>query len=38
VEAHREPVEGCYEAPLESGIWLRVHIDTACSIEQQYRP
>lgn len=24
--------------PLESGIWLRVHIDTACSVEQQYRP
>jgi hypothetical protein len=24
--------------PLESGIWLRVHIDTACSLEQQYRP
>jgi hypothetical protein len=24
--------------PLESGIWLRVHFDTACSIDQQYRP
>jgi hypothetical protein len=24
--------------PLESGIWLRVQIDTACSVEQQYRP
>ena len=24
--------------PLDSGIWIRVHIDTACSIDQQYRP
>jgi hypothetical protein len=24
--------------PLESGVWLRVHVDTACSLEQQYRP
>jgi hypothetical protein len=32
----RKPVE-LFE-PLESGIWLRVHIDTACSVEQQYRP
>ena len=32
----KKPVE-LFE-PLESGIWLRVHIDTACSIEQQYRP
>jgi hypothetical protein len=24
--------------PLASGIWLRVHTDTACSLEQQYRP
>ena len=24
--------------PLESGVWIRVHIDTACSLEQQYRP
>lgn len=31
-----EPVD-LYE-PLESGIWMRVHIDTACSLEQQYRP
>lgn len=23
---------------LDSGFWLRVHIDTACSIDQQYRP
>jgi hypothetical protein len=32
----RNPVE-LFE-PLESGIWLRIHIDTACSVEQQYRP
>jgi hypothetical protein len=31
-----EPVE-LFE-PLESGVWLRVHIDTACSVKQQYRP
>jgi hypothetical protein len=24
--------------PLESGVWLRVHVDTVCSLEQQYRP
>jgi hypothetical protein len=24
--------------PLESGVWIRVHVDTACSIDQQYRP
>ena len=24
--------------PLDSGVWLRVHVDTACSLEQQYRP
>ena len=24
--------------PLESGVWIRVHIDTACSLDQQYRP
>ena len=32
----QKPVE-LFE-PLESGIWLRVHTDTACSVEQQYRP
>jgi hypothetical protein len=32
----KKPVE-LFES-LESGIWLRVHIDTACSVEQQYRP
>src|ERR671924_579817 len=34
--AGNKPVE-LFES-LQSGIWLRVHIDTACSIEQQYRP
>jgi hypothetical protein len=24
--------------PLESGVWIRVHVDTACSLDQQYRP
>ena len=24
--------------PLESGVWIRVHIDSACSLDQQYRP
>ena len=24
--------------PLDSGVWLRVHIDAVCSIDQQYRP
>ena len=24
--------------PLDSGVWIRVHVDTACSLEQQYRP
>jgi hypothetical protein len=24
--------------PLESGVWVRVHVDTACSLDQQYRP
>ena len=32
----KKPVE-LFET-LDSGIWLRVHIDTACSVEQQYRP
>jgi hypothetical protein len=31
--AHRDLSE-----PLESGVWIRVHIDTVCSIDQQYRP
>jgi hypothetical protein len=32
----KKPVE--LSETLESGIWLRVHVDTACSVEQQYRP
>ena len=24
--------------PLESGVWIRVHVDTVCSLDQQYRP
>jgi hypothetical protein len=24
--------------PLDSGVWIRVHIDTVCSLDQQYRP
>jgi len=24
--------------PLDSGVWIRVHIDTVCSVKQQYRP
>ncbi|MEP6893508.1 MAG: hypothetical protein ABI927_06970 [Gaiellaceae bacterium] len=24
--------------PLDSGVWIRVHIDAACSIDQQYHP
>ena len=24
--------------PLESGMWIRVHSDTVCSLDQQYRP
>jgi hypothetical protein len=31
--AHRPLFE-----PLDSGIWIRVHGDTVCSVEQQYRP
>lgn len=31
--AHRPLFE-----PLDSGIWIRVHVDTVCSVEQQYRP
>ena len=32
----KKPVE--LSESLDSGIWLRVHIDTTCSVEQQYRP
>jgi hypothetical protein len=24
--------------PLDSGVWIRVHVDTVCSVDQQYRP
>ncbi len=23
---------------LDSGVWIRVHVDTVCSLDQQYRP
>ena len=24
--------------PLDTGVWIRAHVDTVCSIEQQYQP
>ena len=24
--------------PLDSGVWIRTHVDTVCSLDQQYRP
>ncbi len=24
--------------PLDSGVWIRVHVDSVCSVDQQYRP
>ena len=24
--------------PLDSGFWMRVHVDTACSLQQQFHP
>jgi hypothetical protein len=24
--------------PLDSGVWIRVHVDTVCALDQQYRP
>jgi hypothetical protein len=24
--------------PLDTGVWIRVHIDTVCSLDQQYQP
>jgi hypothetical protein len=24
--------------PLDTGVWMRVHVDTACSLQQQYHP
>jgi hypothetical protein len=24
--------------PLDTGVWIRIHVDTACAIDQQYQP
>jgi hypothetical protein len=24
--------------PLDTGVWIRVHVDTVCAIDQQYQP
>ena len=24
--------------PLDSGVWIRVHVDTVCALDQQYKP
>jgi len=37
VSTGRSPRRKLFEA-LDSGVWIRVHVDTICSIEQQYRP
>ena len=37
VSTGRSPQRKLFE-PLDSGVWIRVHVDTVCSIEQQYRP
>ena len=34
--AGEKPVE-LYE-PLDTGVWIRVHVDTVCTIDQQYLP
>ena len=34
--AGEKPVE-LYE-PLDTGVWISVHVDTACTIDQQYLP
>jgi hypothetical protein len=34
--AGRKPVE-LFE-PLDTGVWIRVNIDTVCAIDQQYQP
>jgi hypothetical protein len=31
-----KPVE--LSEPLDTGVWIRVHVDTVCSIDQQYAP
>ena len=32
----KKPIE-LFE-PLDSGIWARTHVDTVCSLDQQYQP
>ena len=32
----RKPVE-LFE-PLDTGIWIRVHVDTVCAVDHQYQP
>ena len=34
--AGEKPIE-LFE-PLDTGVWIRFHVDTVCSIDQQYRP
>jgi hypothetical protein len=34
--AGKEPVK-LFE-PLDTGLWMHVHVDTVCSLEQQYKP
>jgi hypothetical protein len=34
--AGEKPIE-LFE-PLDTGVWIRVHVDTICDIEQQYLP
>ena len=34
--AGQKPVE-LFE-PLDTGVWIRIHVDTVCSIDQQYIP
>jgi hypothetical protein len=24
--------------PLDTGVWIRVHVDTVCAVDQQYQP
>jgi len=32
----KQPIE-LFE-PLDTGMWIRVHVDTVCAIDQQYQP
>jgi len=32
----KKPIE-LFE-PLDTGMWIRVHVDTVCAIDQQYQP